>query len=84
MKVYSFLKNIIIYLFYKDDNIPFWNHNSNYYRWINEQLKEKVNIIDVGCRDWTLVKYLNNGKRNIIGIDISQICNNKANENIKK
>ena len=84
MKIYRFLKNIIKSLFYKDNKLSFWNHNSNYYNWIEEQLKDKNIILDVGCGEGSLVKYLNNNKRYIVGIDISKKCLEKANKNIKK
>ena len=84
MKIYSFLKNIFVSLFYRDDKITFWNHNSNYYIWVEEQLKDKKKILDVGCGEGSLVKYLNNNKRYIVGIDISQKCIEKANQNNKK
>ena len=84
MKIYRFLKNIIKSLFYKEDKLSFWNHNSNYYNWIEEQLKDKNIILDVGCGEGSLVKYLNNNKRYIVGIDISKKCLEKANKNIKK
>ena len=84
MKIYILLKSVFSYLFNIDDKISFWNHNSNYYKWIEKQLKDKEKIWDVGCGDGSLVKYLNNNKRHIIGIDISQKCIEKANQNIKK
>ena len=84
MKIYKFLKSVFSYLFNRDNKISFWNHNSNYYKWIEEQIKDKEKILDIGCGDGSLVKYLNNNKRYIIGIDISQKCIEKANQNIKK
>ena len=84
MKIFIYLKNLFISLFYQDIQIPFWNHNSYYYRWIKEQLKEKINILDVGCGDGSLINYLNNSNRNLTGIDISKKCINKANNYNKK
>ena len=84
MKVFIYLKNFLISLFYQDDQISFWNHNSNYYKWIKGELKEKINILDIGCGEGSLVNYLNNPHKNITGIDISQKCINKAKNNNKK
>ena len=84
MKIFIYLKNLFIYLFYPDEQLPFWNHNSNYYRWIKDQLKDKINILDVGCGDGSLINYLNNPNRNLTGIDIAQKCINKANSYNKK
>ena len=41
-------------------------------------------ILDVGCGEGSLVKYLNNNKRNIVGIDISKKGIEKVNKYIKK
>ena len=84
MKIFLYLKNLFILFFYQDSQISFWNHNSNYYKWIKEELKGKVNILDIGCGEGTLINYLNNPNRNLTGIDISQICITKANNYNKK
>ena len=84
MKIFLYLKDFFISFFYQDDQIPFWNHNSNYYTWINEELKEKINILDIGCGDGALVNYLSNPNRIITGIDISKKCIDKANNYNKK
>ena len=84
MKVFICLKNFLISLFYQDNQISFWNHNSNYYKWIKGELKEKINILDIGCGEGSLVNYLNNPHKNITGIDFSQKCINKAKNNNKK
>ena len=84
MKIYNFIKNIFISLFYKDNKLVTWNHNSHYYRWIENEIKDKTIILDVGCGDGSLVNYLNNNKRKVLGIDISEKCIERANHNIKK
>ena len=83
MKIFLYLKDFFISFFYQDDQIPFWNHNS-YYKWIKEELKEKINILDIGCGDGALVNYLSNPNRIITGIDISKKCIDKANNYNKK
>ena len=84
MKIFLYLKDFFISFFYQDDQIPFWNHNSNYYKWIKEELKEKINILDIGCGDGALVNYLSNPNRIITGIDVSKKCIDKANNYNKK
>ena len=84
MKIYNFIKNIFVSLFYKDNKLVAWNHNSNYYKWIENEIEDKTKILDVGCGDGSLVNYLNNNKREILGIDISEKCIERANHNIKK
>ena len=83
MKIFLYLKNFFISFFYQDDQIPFWNHNS-YYKWIKEELKEKINILDIGCGDGALVNYLSNPNRIITGIDISKKYIDKDNNYNKK
>ena len=63
MKIYNFIKNIFVSLFYKDDKLVAWNHNSNYYKWIENEIEDKTKILDVGCGDGSLVNYLNNNKK---------------------
>ena len=47
----------------------YWNHNSAYYPWIKKKTEHCQTILDVGCGDGTLVVFLNDGKKNITGID---------------
>lgn len=52
----------------------YWNHNVAYYKWIRNNTMTCKNILDVGCGDGSLVRYLNDGKRSIVGIDINGSC----------
>lgn len=49
--------------------LPFWNHNSVYYDWVNKKIGKRIKILDVGCGDGALVKYLSNSEREIVVID---------------
>ncbi len=59
-------------------SLSFWNHNSAYYDWIAKQLGTRQHILDVGCGDGTLLRYLDNQERKLIGIDPSVACINRA------
>ena len=56
----------------------YWNHNSAYYPWIRKKLSGCSRILDVGCGDGSLVAYLNDGTREITGIDVDKGCIDKA------
>lgn len=47
----------------------YWNHNSAYYPWVKKKTMNCRSILDVGCGDGSLVLYLNDGIKKIIGID---------------
>ncbi len=47
----------------------YWNHNSAYYPWIKKKTAACRSILDVGCGDGSLVLYLNDGAKNLAGID---------------
>ena len=51
--------------------LPYWNHNTVYFPWIRRQLRGSRRVLDVGCGDGTLVRYLQTEGRRIVGIDIS-------------
>lgn len=53
---------------------PYWNHNAAYYDWVKNSTINCNDILDVGCGDGSLVRYLDDGKRSIIGIDIDEKC----------
>lgn len=52
----------------------YWNHNVAYYDWIKNTTIACKDILDVGCGDGSLVRYLDDGKRNLVGIDVDQSC----------
>lgn len=66
-----------------------WNHNFAYFKWIKKKLGNRKDILDVGCGNGNLLIYLNDSKKNLIGIDPSDksinyaknICKNKKNIN---
>ena len=47
-----------------------WDHNLAYNSWINKQVKNRNEILDVGCGKGYLDFYLYNSNRHITGIDI--------------
>ena len=50
----------------------YWNHNSAYYPWIKKKTADRHHILDVGCGDGFLVRYLDDGTKKITGIDPDQ------------
>ena len=62
------------------DQLPYWNHNAAYYPWLRKKLSGCRSILDVGCGDGTLVRYLSQEGRTVIGIDPSSGCIAKAEE----
>jgi len=59
----------------------FWNHNYAYNRWVSEKIGKRNSILDVGCGDGTLARYLRTTDNKILGIDISASSIQKANRN---
>jgi SAM-dependent methyltransferase len=49
----------------------FWNHNAAYYPWVRRQLDRAAakNILDVGCGEGSLARYLASPGRKVLGID---------------
>ncbi len=62
------------------NDLPYWNHNAAYYPWVKKQLGDRRRILDVGCGDGTLVRYLSGSDRTVTGIDISPACIKRAAE----
>lgn len=60
------------------DNQHYWNHNTAYYKWIEKRVRDCGTILDVGCGDGFLISHLDNGKRNLTGIDIDKDCITRA------
>lgn len=55
-------------------NPAYWNHNVAYYHWIKKMTIACREILDVGCGDGSLVRYLDDGKRMLVGIDVDEEC----------
>ena len=47
----------------------FWNHSAAYYPWLRRQLAGRRRILDVGCGEGALVRYLAEPGRSLLGID---------------
>ncbi len=58
--------------------LPYWNHNTAYWRWIVKRLGNCQMILDVGCGDGALAAYLDDGTREITAIDPAEKCIRKA------
>ena len=56
----------------------YWNHNVAYFDWIKNATIECNDILDVGCGDGSLVHYLDDGKKMLVGIDAEEKCINRA------
>ena len=54
--------------------LPYWNHNAAYYPWIRKHLSGCCCVLDVGCGDGALALYLDDGTREIVGIDPDGEC----------
>ncbi|NLD17307.1 MAG: class I SAM-dependent methyltransferase [Tissierellia bacterium] len=69
--------------------LNYWNHNVAYYDLIKKKVSNRKKILDVGCGDGGLIKYLINPYNEIVGIDPSNDCIRKSindvasDENIK-
>ncbi len=61
--------------------LPYWNHNTAYFPWIAKQIGDRRRILDVGCGDGSLVSWLRDGSRTLVGIDPSEACLRAAKEN---
>lgn len=59
--------------------MEYWNHNTAYYAWIKAETVHCRSILDVGCGDGALISYLNDGSKELLGIDSEQTCIDKAN-----
>ena len=63
--------------------MDYWNHNTAYYKWIKTETVNCCSILDVGCGDGTLVSYLDDGSKKLLGIDNEKSCIDKANRQYK-
>ena len=63
--------------------MEYWNHNTTYYEWIKTETVHCRSILDVGCGDGALIFYLDDGSKNLLGIDTEQSCIDEANRRNK-
>jgi len=56
----------------KRKRIP-WNHNYAYHRWISKNIENKKHILDVGCGNGVLARYLSTADNDVLGIDPSSV-----------
>ena len=61
-------------------DLEYWNHNTVYYNWIKKQLKQSNRILDIGCGNGFLIRYLDDGTKFLMGIDSDKFCIEKAKE----
>lgn len=59
-------------------SVPYWNHNTAYYAWVRSEVATYTSILDVGCGDGALARYLDTGSNRIVGIDPAQSCIERA------
>ena len=73
------------------EDLEYWNHNTVYYNWIKKQLKQSNRILDIGCGNGFLIRYLDDGTKFLMGIDSDKFCiekffplsSNKATRNLE-
>lgn len=58
--------------------MKYWNHNTAYYKWIKKQVVQCSKILDVGCGDGSLIGFLGDSNKHLIGIDAYEPCIKKA------
>ena len=58
--------------------LPFWNHNSAYYSRIAGLIDPTSRVLDVGCGDGTLARYLAERGHTVAGIDPYMPCIERA------
>ncbi len=79
VSVVYFVRNQLVFaeVFMKEP--LYWNHNVAYYKWIERRTAECKSILDVGCGDGSLVAYLDDGSKELTGIDVDLSCISRAN-----
>ncbi len=56
------------------EKLPYWNHNAAYYPRLKKRLHGCRRVLDVGCGDGTLARYLREPGRIVTGIDPAGAC----------
>lgn len=56
------------------NSLPYWNHNTAYYEWIRKQIGNCQAILDVGCGDGTLIRFLSDKAEVLVGVDVDETC----------
>ena len=61
-----------------------WNHNYAYHRWISKNVGNRKHILDVGCGNGVLSRYLSTAENHVLGIDPSAVSIQTAIKNNEK
>lgn len=61
-----------------------WNHNYAYHRWISKNVGNRKHILDVGCGNGMLARYLSTAENYVLGIDPSAVSIQNAIRNNEK
>jgi 2-polyprenyl-3-methyl-5-hydroxy-6-metoxy-1,4-benzoquinol methylase len=61
-----------------------WNHNYAYHRWISKNVGNRKHILDVGCGNGVLARYLSTAGNHVLGIDPSAVSIQYAIRNNEK
>ena len=61
-----------------------WNHNYAYHRWISKNVGNRKHILDVGCGNGVLARYLSTAENHVLGIDPSAVSIQNAIKNNEK
>ncbi len=56
-----------------------WNHNYAYHKWIAKMIGGRKRILDVGCGDGTLARFLGAADHTVLGLDPSTVAIERAN-----
>ncbi|HIS52995.1 MAG TPA: class I SAM-dependent methyltransferase [Candidatus Onthomonas avicola] len=54
--------------------MKYWNHNAAYYKWVQEWTAGCKSVLDVGCGDGSLISSLDDGSKELVGIDMDASC----------
>lgn len=55
-----------------------WNHNYAYHKWIAKKIGDRKRILDVGCGDGTLARFLRTSDNSVVGLDPSATAIERA------